>query len=977
MAKRSAPPSASDGTAPKKAARGGNAAGPSDGRGGSGGAGRRIQQDMSPNSGAANSNSAGGGGAAAEGGGEQQQGRRSRSASPNPNAAAAAAAAGSNAAATPGANSAGAASAAAASTKDTAEANSNTSPGNAAASATTSRPPSRLSTRSSPDDKNSGSGKPPREVQVKELLAHRRLLLERIRQCRAAASLRLREGPSRSVASMSNASSNSISSGSGGNNAAEPQKQPANEIEAFKLLTQQAVAATRRERQSSVAAAGGAGIGGAGGTTAPAERGLRRGGSVGKRMAAAVSTLQNAGSIGGWVSDSSTGTGASGSTSAATAGGSSKGKSGSKSAKSAAAAAAGGGPGGGSASSGGGAAAGTASTGKQLSATTATAVSMEGGAKKGKKRPKASESPPPPGATVSEAGATASTSTATTKTKKSKSSSSGGGGGGGGDRDKKKKGGSGQSGASGSSASQHQQSAASAAAMRQHHQNALAALGQSDPETLALISRPRGQEARILKQYASNPRVVHPQGRSLRARRDALRDRLEKLVTERKDREARWLGQGLQRNGDDGGDIGATAAPPPAGESPTAVAEKMAGSNALKELAKSRPQFKAYALAQSSISAAASAGSQPLSRASTPPPGGPGRRSPVPPSQPYRPEPRNPSSSSRPTPRRKTHWDYVLEEMKWTATDFESERRWKGAVGRTLGASVLAFHASNGGGKGSPLKSAKSAGSAANGPGGSTKKKKRKIEGSEDDPATVAEAEEEDLEPTVEDLDRARIISKGLSVLIAGHWELAAGESASSASGSGRDVASSDGTKLAGLSDDTANVSVIHRRYTDVVKGVPGMGNSKAAKRIRAPTSDDKEEGDRSSSNNPSHETVTAWLEAAIKRANLVGTQPSKKKRPVESADCTVDLQPSQVDAIHFVEAVWEVGSDDDAPTLGVALSGKVASGKTVAMAAAIWRHGDEGPQILFCHAARLVRILPVFYFPHAVDLNISAPLCH
>jgi hypothetical protein len=54
---------------------------------------------------------------------------------------------------------------------------------------------------------------------------------------------------------------------------------------------------------------------------------------------------------------------------------------------------------------------------------------------------------------------------------------------------------------------------------------------------------------------------------------------------------------------------------------------------------------------------------------------------------------------------------------------------------------------------------------------------------------------------------------------------------------------------------------------------------------------------------------------------------------------------------------VWEVEcSDDDAPTLGVSLSGKVASGKTVAIAAAIWRHGDEGPQILFCHSARLVR---------------------
>ena len=27
--------------------------------------------------------------------------------------------------------------------------------------------------------------------------------------------------------------------------------------------------------------------------------------------------------------------------------------------------------------------------------------------------------------------------------------------------------------------------------------------------------------------------------------------------------------------------------------------------------------------------------------------------------------------------RKKTHWDYVLEEMHWLATDFVNERRWK------------------------------------------------------------------------------------------------------------------------------------------------------------------------------------------------------------------------------------------------------------------------------------------------------------
>ena len=33
------------------------------------------------------------------------------------------------------------------------------------------------------------------------------------------------------------------------------------------------------------------------------------------------------------------------------------------------------------------------------------------------------------------------------------------------------------------------------------------------------------------------------------------------------------------------------------------------------------------------------------------------------------------------TPRR-THWDSLLEEMIWLATDFQNERRWKHGVAR-------------------------------------------------------------------------------------------------------------------------------------------------------------------------------------------------------------------------------------------------------------------------------------------------------
>lgn len=36
-------------------------------------------------------------------------------------------------------------------------------------------------------------------------------------------------------------------------------------------------------------------------------------------------------------------------------------------------------------------------------------------------------------------------------------------------------------------------------------------------------------------------------------------------------------------------------------------------------------------------------------------------------------------------PRPKSHWDYLLEEMQWMATDFAQERRWKVAAARKVG----------------------------------------------------------------------------------------------------------------------------------------------------------------------------------------------------------------------------------------------------------------------------------------------------
>ncbi|KAK6011195.1 hypothetical protein OSTOST_23731 [Ostertagia ostertagi] len=39
-------------------------------------------------------------------------------------------------------------------------------------------------------------------------------------------------------------------------------------------------------------------------------------------------------------------------------------------------------------------------------------------------------------------------------------------------------------------------------------------------------------------------------------------------------------------------------------------------------------------------------------------------------------------------PRNKTHWDYVLEEVKWMATDFRMERQFKRTVARKIASAI-------------------------------------------------------------------------------------------------------------------------------------------------------------------------------------------------------------------------------------------------------------------------------------------------
>ena len=798
-----------------------------------------------------------------------------------------------------------------------------------------------------------------REEQLRALLEHRRLLLDRIGRCRAAAARRLRD-PQSPLAP-------------GAPVALPPEPSLEEEAAQWKAKAQRAISASRRSSRAD----------GAAGPPLASTVSLRRGGSVGKKMAAAVSTLTKPGSIGGWVSDSSDGASPTpifGSSSGKKAKGgplhpSAPGAPGGKHAAAALAAAA-------LASSRSGASA--ASGGKET---------KSGKSGKSGKRAKTTGSPAPGGII-----------TKLKKSSKSKKDRGGTGVAGAGAGMTLAVGGpygvksSGKSSSGKSSSRSGSKSSKSSAAVTQSRIPRVGSAGGPSIGTTgkAAVAQQKQHAAALLERYASNPKVVCQPARLLREQREAVREQLERLITRRKERESKLMAAGTPSSAGatepaaSRGGTGEAAGEAAAGEltsrpvsSPTSVASK---SSVLADLVRSRPHFKTYALAQqppgpagqsssSGTAAAAGAGAGAAAGAAAT---AAAQLQPLPSAkvtQPFRPDSRQPSEASRPPPRRKTQWDYVLDEMRWAATDFEAERRWKGAVGRTLGSAVLAFHASPIGKGSSPLKKGlkMGGGSSANKKHGSSavgsaRKKPRtpassstgsKRPRSASTPQSLDSEQDEDYEPTDFDIDQARTLAKGLSVLVNGHWDMAMKDLSESGAASHVGM---PGERKDLLPSDLNSLYGVHSRYREAVKSIDGLlqpeerepeadASYSSGGKSFATTDDDEAAA-------PSFDMVTERVESALERASLLGTMPAKKGRPVEASDCNIDLQPSQVDAIHFVEAVWEDGaSGDEAPTSGVILSGKIASGKTMAVGAALWRQSEEGPQILFCHSTRLVSL--------------------
>jgi hypothetical protein len=321
--------------------------------------------------------------------------------------------------------------------------------------------------------------------------------------------------------------------------------------------------------------------------------------------------------------------------------------------------------------------------------------------------------------------------------------------------------------------------------------------------------------------------------------------------------------------------------------------------------------------------------------------------------------------------------------MRWLATDFVEERKWKAASGRTLGSAVVSNRLS----AGAPIDSA------------SERDKKASTDVSKPDEETKAEEQVEktsiasgfasdtnaDLpdemdERTYEKLsasDLKSVQSKGkvISDMIAEVWEGTLDCIPLSNTDEPLVAALSRHNKLRKAFENCGECSVSQATVTNG-RASPGVGlerqTSETKRKDATATSlvpqategenvtsvvpsEDKQDSDEDQArpSSLSNEEISERIESSTRR---IKDRKVRRNRTKSLNECQT-LGLAQRKAVDFVEFVWS--GDDSA---GSVLDSPVASGKTVLSCSLLWRHHSEGAQLIACTPTRLVSTLTVLH---------------
>jgi len=168
-----------------------------------------------------------------------------------------------------------------------------------------------------------------------------------------------------------------------------------------------------------------------------------------------------------------------------------------------------------------------------------------------------------------------------------------------------------------------------------------------------------------------------------------------------------------------------------------------------------------------------------------------------------------------------------------------------------------------------------------------------------------------------------------------------------------------EATDAAATNDDDANGEVV----TDSLAGLAYSENAEPNK------GDGGDPGDKAKA----LQQATTFVDETLKALDDTGSGSSSKKGVSKSSSKSdssgISLLDDQKTVVKAVEDRWQ------RVRVGSILRGAVASGKTIATCALLWRNRSTGPQLLLCSSACMVRFLLSCVVIHTVAISFHLKL--
>lgn len=301
--------------------------------------------------------------------------------------------------------------------------------------------------------------------------------------------------------------------------------------------------------------------------------------------------------------------------------------------------------------------------------------------------------------------------------------------------------------------------------------------------------------------------------------------------------------------------------------------------------------------------------------------------------------------------KRKSQWDYLLEEMRWLATDYHEERKWKASASRAVGGSVLSRDrtpAANQDSKDSTLDEemvlANDQGALSEQVGDESSQARGNLR------ARIYCRVYVNLEP--DDIEESRGVARTVATMLlelsavidrlgvfpqyGGEFVKALQRYRRTVKGESENIAGHDvgEGRASGSSDMELDKPVAEASE-------PGRSGNSDTNYAESSRSGDTGEKERAFGR------ITAFIDGIRAKADKPA---SRSKIVAKSSPSTLELSLPQAKAVDRIEDVWS------RVCAGMFLGGPSASGKTVIASCLFWKHKADGPQLLVCSQPSMVR---------------------